>query len=464
MLIKKESSIHKVASLIDHWNWLLLLAATPFLLFPSPRSFLATLVVPIIWVAAWIIHGTPVPKTPLNAVILIILMMVLVSTWVTYDISVSLSKITGMILGLAVFFTIARKSQYPRDWMFCWVIFLVMGLGIAFLGLLGTTWTTYKFSYFNLFTRFPKLLSGLQGAEGGFNPNEVAGALLWVLPSYLSSGIYTFFPMDSQLQKTGPVFWIYRLFIWMSTLFVTAVFVLTQSRSGYFGLGIACFVMLVISIPTKIRKTLIIWLLFFTLILGLFLTQTEIIQNLEVWFSGSSLDDGSGLSLDSLEGRRVIWSRAIYGIQDFPFTGMGMNTFRSVVHVLYPLSLVSPNADFGHAHNEFLQSAMDLGIPGLIAFLALYIASFWMLFQTWEISREKGISLPNQIFPNIKSLVLGLSGGLLAHFIYGFTDAISLGAKPGLLFWALFGLITGLFIQARDFSHQSTEVKSDHHD
>jgi O-antigen ligase len=39
----------------------------------------------------------------------------------------------------------------------------------------------------------------------------------------------------------------------------------------------------------------------------------------------------------SIEGRLEVWNRAIYGITDFPFTGMGMNTFRKVVHVLYPL-------------------------------------------------------------------------------------------------------------------------------
>ncbi|MBU4225932.1 MAG: O-antigen ligase family protein [Chloroflexi bacterium] len=79
-----------------------------------------------------------------------------------------------------------------------------------------------------------------------------------------------------------------------------------------------------------------------------------------------------------------VWSRAIYGIQDFPFTGMGVNAFRKVVPVLYPLFTVSPDVDIGHAHNEFLQAGLDLGIPGLIAFSALYIGVFWMLADIWK--------------------------------------------------------------------------------
>jgi hypothetical protein len=49
---------------------------------------------------------------------------------------------------------------------------------------------------------------------------------------------------------------------------------------------------------------------------------------------------------------------------------------------------------------------------------------------------------------NVQRLtVLGLGGGLFAHLLYGLTDAIALGAKPGLLFWMLLGLITGLYEQ-----------------
>ena len=46
----------------------------------------------------------------------------------------------------------------------------------------------------------------------------------------------------------------------------------------------------------------------------------------------------------------------------------------------------------------------------------------------------------------IRLCVLGLGGGLAAHFIFGFTDAIILRA-PGIFWWTLLGLIAGLFHQ-----------------
>jgi hypothetical protein len=29
----------------------------------------------------------------------------------------------------------------------------------------------------------------------------------------------------------------------------------------------------------------------------------------------------------------------------------------------------------------------------------------------------------------------GVGAGLLAHFVYGMTDTVALGAKPGIFFW-----------------------------
>jgi putative inorganic carbon (hco3(-)) transporter len=138
----------------------------------------------------------------------------------------------------------------------------------------------------------------------------------------------------------------------------------------------------------------------------------------------------------SLDGRVEIWSRAIYGLQDFPFTGMGIGTFRRVVPILYPLFLISPTTDIAHAHNHLLQTGLDLGIPGLIAYIAVWLGAGAMLWQTWRESRALWA----------RSLVIGFTGSLLGYFVYGMTDTVALGAKPGFLFWILLGLIAALYL------------------
>jgi putative inorganic carbon (HCO3(-)) transporter len=134
----------------------------------------------------------------------------------------------------------------------------------------------------------------------------------------------------------------------------------------------------------------------------------------------------------SLSGRVEIWSRALYAIQDFPFTGCGLGTLRKVVPVLYPLFTISQNSDIAHAHNIFLQTAADVGLPGLIAYLALLGVAFAV---AWHSKTQKG---------------LPLLAALVALHIYGLTDAVALGSKPGIVFWVSLGLLAMLASAAED--------------
>ena len=123
--------------------------------------------------------------------------------------------------------------------------------------------------------------------------------------------------------------------------------------------------------------------------------------------------------------------------------------------MLYPLFTMGPDVDIGHAHDEHRQTALDLGIPGLVAFLVVYVVTFARLVQTWLIAgRRTVVSVAGQgnsssIGAHVltRSLALGLGGGLLAHMMFGLTDASALGSKPGILLWMLLGVVTSLFVR-----------------
>ncbi len=156
---------------------------------------------------------------------------------------------------------------------------------------------------------------------------------------------------------------------------------------------------------------------------------------LESYFDSQVATEALGSdAINSLEGRVEIWSRALYGIQDFPFTGMGMGTFRRVVPILYPLFTIAPDHDIGHAHNHLLAAGVDLGIPGLIAYLALWLGAGAMLWQVWHHAREHAHRM----------LALGLGAGLLAQFTWGMTDSNVLGSKAGFPFWLALGCVAAL--------------------
>jgi putative inorganic carbon (HCO3(-)) transporter len=143
--------------------------------------------------------------------------------------------------------------------------------------------------------------------------------------------------------------------------------------------------------------------------------------------------------IGTIEGRAEIWSRAIFAIQDFPFTGMGMNTFRTLVHLLYPLTLLGPGVDIAHAHNTWLQVALDLGLPGLVAY-----ASIWLTIIVMQLQVIRGAS-----DRWIRAISTGVLGCLTGYFIYGLTDTVALGSRPGFLLWMLLALGTAAWKRTR---------------
>jgi putative inorganic carbon (HCO3(-)) transporter len=120
-------------------------------------------------------------------------------------------------------------------------------------------------------------------------------------------------------------------------------------------------------------------------------------------------------------------------IQDFPFTGIGMGAFGDLADAAYPFFQFLPGS-LSHAHNLFLQIAVDLGIPGLVAWLATLIlvcAAAWRVYRVGSIKRDRWTA--------------GLGAGLLcsqvALIIHGLTDAITWGmVRPAPLTWVVWGL------------------------
>ena len=434
------AAVRKMAAFVDRWQWAILLLASPWLLFPSPQRSAVILIVPALWIIAGCAGRGFLPRTPLNVSLIVLAIMVLVSLYATYDIAVSLPKIAGLALGLGAFFAAARLGGDQAWWRRIFAGFLALGVLIAAVGLLGMQSGAKIAPLAPILNRLPLALRGLPGAEEGLNPNQVAGALLWIIPAMTMAAV-----QNRWLWRQGPAAasrsyaaGVVSLSA-LSLLFVMGVFVLTQSRSGYIGLAAGLALMLMMGAPKRWRQWLALGVIVGLMGVGAIVWRGDVNPAAQTSLGSATLP------LDTLGGRVEIWSRAIYGIQDFPFTGMGMNTFRHVMPLLYPLFTIGPDVDVGHAHNEFLQAALDLGLPGLIAFIAVHLGAVAMLWRLWR-------TVDTAAAPEMAArryAALGLGCGLLAHLVYGLTDAVALGAKPGLVFWLLLGLIAGLFAQTQ---------------
>ena len=382
----------------DSWRELALLALlSPLFLFPPAGHLVLTLIVllPAGWLLVASSGGDILPRTPLNGSLALLLLMVLVSLYATFDVLFSAPKVLGVVFGVAAFFAIVRAVDRPARLQAALALFALAGAALALIGMIGTNWID-KLPVIRSVTRhIPAILRGIPGQADGFQPNAIAGALVM------------FVPLQVSLLVTR------RRALYAALLLVTSVtLLLTQSRSGYLSLA-AGFAVWALWHGRRSR-----WISIVLLIAsgaGAFLLRDRI-------------------NGDYLQPRVEIWSRAITMISDFPFTGVGMNGFRRVMPVMYPAFLSLPGADVAHAHNHLLQAALDLGLPGLVAYLALWFGAAVILVRLYRTTEDAAL----------KWVVSGAGAGMIAYFLFGTADAIALGAKVGIFFWVLLALIVSL--------------------
>ncbi|MBI3971998.1 MAG: O-antigen ligase family protein [Chloroflexi bacterium] len=265
-------------------------------------------------------------------------------------------------------------------------------------------------------TRLPHLIGNVQTssrAASGFQANEVGGILVLLWPLLVA---YTF--------AAGGRWW-QRALLGAGALFAGTVMALTLSRSTYLGAAFAVVVLLVLRLPRLAPVTVgLAVAAALSVVAGLGVDR--VLDLVLATDAGQAAIAGS-----SWQARLEIWTRAFYILQDFPFTGAGLNTLPVVVDTLYPLFLAGPNARVSHAHNLFLQTGVDLGLPGLLAFLWLLALTFRCWWRAWR--RITGAAQ--------RAILAGLLAGLAGHLVYGLTDAVTLGAKPGYLLWMVIATI-----------------------
>jgi len=148
---------------------------------------------------------------------------------------------------------------------------------------------------------------------------------------------------------------------------------------------------------------------------------------------GESLTAGAGTTA-GLPERVEIWQRALYIVQDFSFTGLGFGCFEPVAEVMYPLFL-SQRGTQPHAHNLLLQVAVDLGVPGLVAYLAWQGLTVGILLRAARLGSDW------------RGLAAGLAAGTLSMQAHGILDAAVWGNSAAMIPWVVAALAVPLYEQ-----------------
>lgn len=378
---------------------------------------LALVVAALFWPLRRLVTGRWSRRTAVDWPVALLVCLVLVTLWVTALPGKTLPQALRLLAGVALFYALVNWAgsaavygkQAPPGYRLRYVAWLaaLMGLALALAAPFIVNWTTTKLSFISpqLYEHFPKLV------QDTVNPNVMAGSLALLLPLSLAACLFAW-KICSRLERVQYV---------AAIVCEAAVLLLTQSRGAWIALALGLGVMLALRWRWG-------W------VIGGGMAATSLLLAALVSFDQAARVLTTSATLGSPAGRLEVWSRAVYMIQDFPFTGIGMGSFTEVADRLYPFFLFLPGK-VEHAHNMFLQVAVDLGLFGLISWLAIWIGLAFTAWQVWRLGRRSADSWQT-----------GLGAGLLCSqvvlVVHGMTDAVLWGiARPAILVWLLWGLI-----------------------
>jgi putative inorganic carbon (HCO3(-)) transporter len=128
--------------------------------------------------------------------------------------------------------------------------------------------------------------------------------------------------------------------------------------------------------------------------------------------------------------RLALWESTLAMISDRPLLGIGWGAYW-LVYPQYDFFVQDASTKIFHAHNMYLNIAAEIGIPGLLTFLAI-----------WYGHLRIALTIRSRTADNwLAGLMLGVIGAFLSLFVSGFTDFIMFNIQLSMLFWLLSALV-----------------------
>jgi putative inorganic carbon (HCO3(-)) transporter len=425
--------------------WLALLAPVVLLpgrLLPMEWHWAAVVALFLFWpVRLWLLR-TLLPPTPVRVAAALFLATVPTAIVVSVNRTVSW-EIAGYLLygvALAAAFCNWPVTQRRPHWV-AWLL-LAATLGLSLLGPLVVTEARFGAG----------LLVPLQRAAGPvaaalgetINPNILANALLMGFPLLLALALFGGW---SRLRGWG------QAGAGLLALWMVAVILLTNSRGAWLALGVVVPLLLVVR---WVQLAYAVPLLVMGVATVAVLSGPQLLEGLTV---GSTLDATSGI-----DQRVEIWQRGLLLIHAFPWSGAGMGAFPTLVPTLYPYDLVPGDIVIPDAHNLPIQVAVDVGVPGLVAWLALMLLLVLLagLVVRWTrpalglptLSADDNPS-PDGVLRRTRAVALqralaaGALGALVAMLVSGSFGATNWGVKPAFLGWLVAALVVLLYARVQ---------------
>ncbi len=393
---------------LSYLQLLLSILLIALLLFPSSLQAVGLFGVPILFLGVlvllllrWLEFGRPLPPTRATLPILVFLLIVTLF-WVLSPARANATLfLAELIAGVIAFAALLDHIRRSNDLWRAAALLVLFGLALALVTPFTVYWAPEKVLPLSQFRPvWPQLFKTT-------NSNIIAGALVPIVPIALAL-----------LWKSSTR---YRLLGGLVLVLLAATLFLLESRGAIIALavGLAVYV-------TLYRR----WLLPLFLLggLGVLLLNRTLGGPSPadlVWNEVGSTTPGS------LVQRETMWRQAVDLIRQSPLLGIGMGAYPQVAPIAPPYSPAQPGWGYPHAHNLYLQLALDTGVVGVAAFLAIFglaVASAWRTYRAG----------------NERPLAIALLSSFAIIAVHSLGDTIMWGARSSLVLWFLFALAFGL--------------------
>ncbi len=425
--------------------WLLLLGPLVLLpgrILPMAWHWLPVAALFLFWPLRWALLGTVAPRTPVRLAGALLALSfapaLLVSVYPDLSWEMAGYHLYGVAWGCAL---VAWPVTQRRP---AWVATALAALTLG-LALIGPLLLTPEGTLGALLAPLQRAAGPLGATLGEtINPNILAHGLLAGLPLLLALALFGGWSRARGWGQAAAA---------LAALLAFAVVLLTNSR----GVWLALLVVIPLLLVLRWRTLLYALPLLLTAAATLIVVRGP--QLLELLTAGAAGTTGG------FGQRAEIWQRGLALLGSFPLSGVGLGAFAQIVPTFFPYDLIPPTVFVPDAHNLPIQVGVDLGVPGLVAWLAFTILLLLLAARTFRAATNPHVDFGRAQAPLTprddaaarqraltRTLAAGALGSVVGALVAGLFAATNWGVKLSFLPWLVAALIVLLDWQrpARD--------------
>jgi O-antigen ligase len=165
--------------------------------------------------------------------------------------------------------------------------------------------------------------------------------------------------------------WTGRALPILGLIMVSAAFVRSGSRGGFIALVVTSMFVVLTYRAVSMGKRLAAIAVVVLVVLA--------VASDRYWTQMSTIFSETDYNQTSESGRLQVWTRGVGYVLGHPLLGVGANNFTAAEGLLSPFAgrqQYGVGVRWSAPHNTFLQIAAELGLPGLLFFVAMFVTAF----------------------------------------------------------------------------------------